>query len=264
MLNALKSIVVLALIAFGVTYVFASSLDFQHCVYEYGKTNTDAKYFKEGVPIFVRFIPIYRHCIGDYVTSKHDVITAVFTIVIAVFTTVLAIFTVSLARSTRIAANAAADGAQSDAAIRRPRLIVSGTYTTQNEREFAIGYGIENFGETPAILLQTSIQARLYGALPSAPEYDAPRIWRDRVIYGNSGIPVADGLRCSTPASDGNVTLVNLEEGSKHLFFFGYFVFRDVFEITRKAGFCFQINTFHGGQTRMGGKVYNYEENVEE
>jgi hypothetical protein len=268
MLNVTKSIVVSALLMLGIIYIFASSLDFQHCVYEYGKTNPDAKYFKEGVPFFVRSIPIYRHCIGDYVTSKHDVITAVFTIVIAIFTMVLAFFTVSLARSTRVAADAAAEGAQAESAIRRPRLMVSAVQSSVNVtgKGWAINYGIENFGTTPAILQQTSIQTRILPGLPIPPEYETPRIWRDRIIYGSQGISVKEGLRCSTPQGDDDTMLGvgDLEGGTKgtDLYFFGYLVFLDIFDKTRKIGFCFKINTLIGGMAREGGSAYNYDAEI--
>src|SRR5260370_14397573 len=139
MLNISKSIAVSALLALGLIYIFVSSFDFQNCVYEYGKTNPDAKYFKEGVPLFIRSIPIYRHCIGEYVTSKHDVITAVFTIVIALFTTVLAMFTISLASSTRIAANAAKRSADAASRVDQPFLALRRGGLTANGQAVTLG-----------------------------------------------------------------------------------------------------------------------------
>jgi hypothetical protein len=135
MLNFLKSIAVLALLAVGVIYIFASSLDFQNCIDEYRMANPDAQYFKEGIPVFIRSIPIYRHCVGEYVTSKHYVITAVFTVVIAIFTTVLAIFTVSLARATRIAAHAADLSTKAAIALELPLIRVE---------PVGFGFGVSN------------------------------------------------------------------------------------------------------------------------
>src|ERR1700694_1242854 len=274
MLNALKSVAVLALLALGVTYIFASSLDFQNCVYEYGKANPDAKYFKEGIPVFIRSIPIYRHCVGEYVTSKHDVITAVFTIVIAIFTTVLAIFTIGFAGSTRLAAHAAVTQANAIINAERPyvffkitkpglafphMLIIPDTDTMGR-----LHYELINAGRTPAMLEEVKEIYTVIEGITDAPAPIDPMKDRGRLLpvgtisTTNSPFSQATNLFDEKNAPDIRKMMCPKAWANRRIFCQGFIRYFDAFGNHYITGFLAAFSPQHAAWALRGGKQYNY------
>lgn len=149
-----------------------------------------------------------------------------------------------------IAAQAARDSADSTMRAQRPYLNIAGL-------EFAAGnevgttYRIENIGNTPAILQKSSTEIRCLAVLPISPDYAAQRTWQDRIIYNREA---AAGMRCILPTSERTV----LGAGGFTTYFYGYFVFLDVFGKTRRTGFCYAFGK-DKAFTRAGGPAYNYD-----
>jgi hypothetical protein len=273
MLSVLKGIVASALLAFGVIYIFASSLDFQNCVYEYGNANPDAKYFKEGIPVFIRSIPIYRHCVGEYVTSKHDVITAVFTVVIALFTTVLALFTVSLAGSTRIAADAAKRAADAAVNVELPILIISHASlqviptggTARNNLKFDENIPerfdpiiwFTNYGRSPAQVTAGCLQwqvATTASELPLPPKYSNIAPYPSNAVFKEDAFVRLD-VPCVIEPKPCEILALNKSE--KFLWVFGYITFRDFLDGPHESRFCLKWSRQREGSRGPFGFVWD-------
>jgi hypothetical protein len=238
MLSTAKNVVVSALLALGLIYVFASSLDFQNCVYEYEKANPNAKYFEEGTPFFIRLIPIYRHCVGDYVSSKHDVITAVFTIVIAVFTTVLAIFTISLARSTRIAADAAKAAAEHIPTVEGAFIhvllsgdLIGSRLDSVEKEQFFQGFpeiriSLKNFGKTPGFIELFNVRLS-YFFTGDQNESDLISVPENTIIGSGDSFPPEGGLAVTikqmTP-----IQAANAKNGTGTITLVGTLIYSDI------------------------------------
>ena len=123
--------------------------------------------------------------------------------------------------------------------------------------EFVVGdevgatYRIENIGNTPAILQKSSTEIRCLPALLISPNYSTQRTWGDRIVYSREAIA---GMRCTVPKSEKTV----LGATGFTSYFYGYFVYLDVFGKFRRTGFCY---AFDGDKSfsRVGGPAYNYD-----
>jgi hypothetical protein len=191
--------------------------------------------------------------------AKHELDTNTFrlgiaTVVVAflqvVAIGVLAWFLWLAFRATSIAAEAARDSADSSVRAQRPYLYITGIEFVVGD-EVGVTYRIENIGNTPAILQKSSTEIRCLPALPISPNYSAQRTWRDRIVYSRE---VIAGMRCTVPKSEKTV----LGATGFTSYFYGYFVYLDVFGKFRRTGFCCP---FDGDKafSRVGGPAYNYD-----
>jgi hypothetical protein len=117
-------------------------------------------------------------------------------------------------------------------------------------------YQIMNYGRSPAILNFFSVDLRVLQGLPAAPPYRQLRPWADKLAYPKE--PVGENELISiTPDEDSPHIASDLE--GYDLFFFGYFIFYDVFGKRRKTGFCYKIDPGIGGFFRMRLPAYDYD-----
>ncbi len=153
-------------------------------------------------------------------------------------------------RTTTTAAEAARDSADCSIRAQRPYLCITGIEFVAGN-EVGVTYRIENIGSNPAILQKASAEIRCLSALPTSPDYSAQRTWQDRIIYNREAI---DGMRCAVPKSEKTA----LGTTGFTFYFYGYFVFLDVFGKTRRTGFCYAFGD-DKAFSRVGGPVYNYD-----
>lgn len=173
-------------------------------------------------------------------------------------------------KATANAANAAVESVAIQESLERPRIMISKIHCTEIGNGYDLAYAIENFGNTPAILQQSSFDLRILSDLPTPPKYESIRNWRDRILYGRGtiGNDSDDPLVCVyRPLSEPQnmqfamLGVGDLEGGARgtELYFYGFIKFLDVFNKTRKTGFCYQIDPVFGNMTRAGGEEYNYD-----
>jgi hypothetical protein len=181
---------------------------------------------EKGSPEFARLFVIgariRTQCLGVFLHDNRDAVTAVATTFIAIFTFTLWWATWSLLRHGREAERAYVSGG-GPLASNDPNILV---------------FTADNYGMTPAIMLEYAVEFCPLNAIPPVPAYNAPNYQRttfhNRIRPGTAGLPIA-GIAIPT-----NIP--------RPLLAYGRYWFLDIWKKRHTAGFVLVIeaNTTHG------------------
>lgn len=203
---------------------------------------------------------------GEFIERHEGAITALATIAIAAFTGTLWFATKKMMEGGERqivvagdAAKAVKKSADAMIAIERPRVIISKTAIHETIDE-ELGYPIlicqyryKNFGKSPAIMENYSINLAILPALPEHPECAVHLSSRNILRQDQE----TTDLLISTSSRDANL-VSKIGEGYS-VYLFGFFRYRDVFDAVIITGFCERINWVTGEYALAGGTAYNYD-----
>jgi hypothetical protein len=170
---------------------------------------------------------------------------------------VVVIFLGLTLRAATRAATAAKNSSDATIALDRPCLVVGSTHLGEehNENDRTIShfcdYSIENYGRSPAVLVERCVDLRYLPELPDKPSYVHVEPSR-RVIYHDEP---ADNLRTSLSQTEERVS----GDAAHQLYLLGYFSYEDVFGAAITTGFCYRFDEITGRLLRDGGNAYNYD-----
>lgn len=160
-------------------------------------------------------------------------------------------------KNTARAATAAKNSSDATIALERPCLFVTRTHLGEAHVEadrtisHFCDYSIENYGRSPAVLIEQCVDLRFLPELPDEPTY-IHVVPSRRVIY--HGEP-ADDFKVSLSQTEGRLS----GDTGHQLYLVGYFCYEDVFGATIRTGFCYRFDDITGRLIRDGGNAYNYD-----
>lgn len=160
-------------------------------------------------------------------------------------------------KTTARAATAAKNSSDASIALERPCLFVASTQVGEehNEADRTIShfcdYSIENYGRSPAVLVERCVDLRYLPELPEKPTY--VHVIPSRIVIYH-GEPI-DNLRTSLSQTEERVS----GDAAYQLYLLGYFCYEDVFGAAVTTGFCYRLDEITGRLVRDGGNAYNYD-----
>ena len=223
-----------------VLLIINQSPTFQRCEADYYQHHSP-KQTQEVFPDFlVAAIPV-RKCIGAFIDTNEGTITAVFAIVLTLFSAVLALFMISLARSTRIAANAAKDSADTLFSLERPRLTAEFYFLNGGTIDEKLQLGdlaarFKNLGRTSVEPISHSLDWHIGLYLPNTPKYEHHKTAKTgSIIEANANPSYVISERHQFFGEDNIRTIL---ENKTTLWVYAYIKYRDFAGNTCTRGFA--------------------------
>jgi hypothetical protein len=196
----------------------------------------------------------WLNCVGAFITDAHDEILAVFTILLALFTLALWVSTA------RIANDAKTTGERTiftmeDTARRQLRAYVGIENVPVQDADGisipnAMGFRIQNYGQTPAHKLATVLLIATR-EFPLIKELDPPKPedFKNFCVLNPSGTNMI--IEKFTEEDFTNIKR-DLEDGKSALYFWGQIKYWDVFDMEQTTSFCHFMNNKWMQTHRLG------------